>query len=68
MNRALLEYEMKKRGITVCDLCALVGFSKSAYYRKCKGVSEFTLDEIKKIVKCLNLETPVDIFFVDKVS
>lgn len=68
MNKALLEYEMKKRGATIADMCAMLGMSRSAFYRKCNGQSEFTQSEIQKIVDFLNLETPVGIFFTEKVS
>lgn len=68
MDRARLEYEMKKCGVSVEELCAAVGFSKSAYYRKCKGISDFTVTEIQKIVSYLNLGTPIGIFFAENVS
>jgi len=68
MNKALLEYEMKKRGVSNGDMCAMLGISRSAFYRKCNGQSEFTQGEIQKIVDYLNLETPVGIFFTEKVS
>lgn len=68
MNKALLEYEMKKRGVTAADMCAMLGISRSAFYRKCNGQSEFTQSEIQKIVDYLDLATPVGIFFTEKVS
>ena len=68
MNKALLEYEMKKRGKNINDMCTMLGISRSAYYRKCIGVSEFTQSEIAKIVKYLNLDSPVEIFFANEVS
>lgn len=63
MNKALLEYEMKKRGVSIGDMCLMIGISRSAFYRKCNGQSEFTQGEIQKIVTHLELETPVGIFF-----
>lgn len=68
MNKARLEYEMAIRGITRSKLCEAVGISRSAFYRKCTGLSEFTQSEIQKIVDFLNLETPVGIFFDARVS
>lgn len=68
MNKALLEYEMKQRGITTEQLCIDLKISRAAFYRKCNGKSEFTLGEIKSIVSYLNLESPMDIFFADSVS
>ena len=64
MNKARLEYEMSVRA----ELCEAVGISRSAYYRKCNGTSEFTQGEIQKIVDFLGLETPMGVFFDTKVS
>lgn len=68
MDAAKLEYEMKIRGITRSQLCKIIGISRSAFYRKCKGTSEFTLREIQAIVDFLKLDTPTGIFFNSKVS
>ena len=51
MDKALLEYEMNKRGVSKSDMCAMLGISRSAFYRKCVGDSEFTQGEIQKIVR-----------------
>ena len=63
MNKALLEYTMRKCGKSIADMCAMLGISRSAFYRKCNGKSEFTLGEIQKIVNFLNLDSPMEIFF-----
>lgn len=63
MNKALLEYKMKQSGKSINDMCLMLGISRSAFYRKCNGISEFTQSEIGKIVGFLNLDSPVDIFF-----
>ena len=63
MNKALLEYEIKSHGLTIGEMCKQLGISRSAFYRKCVGTSEFTQGEIQKIVDILKLETPVGIFF-----
>lgn len=68
MDKDLLYYEMKKRKVSVDDLCAKIGISKTAFYRKCAGKTEFTVKEVKGIVKALDLQSPIDIFFADKVS
>lgn len=68
MDRYLLEYEMKTRKITNEKMCDLLGMSRSAFYRKCSGKSEFTQSEIQKIVDILGLDSPVGIFFSNKVS
>jgi transcriptional regulator with XRE-family HTH domain len=63
MDKALLQYEMNKKGITIRDLCEKLDISRTALYRKCNGKSEFTQSEIQAIVDLLNLESPVAIFF-----
>ena len=63
MNTALLEYKMKENGKSILDMCKMLGISRSAFYRKCNGKSEFTQSEIQKIVVYLKLDSPVDIFF-----
>lgn len=63
MDKALLEFEMKKHNISIGKMCESVGISRSAFYRKCIGQSEFTHSEIQKIVDILGLDSPVDIFF-----
>lgn len=68
MNKARLEYEMNLRHVSKSDICAMLGISRSAFYRKCNGESEFTQSEIQKIVDFLNLDSPMGIFFTEKVS
>lgn len=68
MDAIRLEYEVKKKGYNIERFCKDLGMSKSAYYRKIKGVTEFTQGEIQKIVDLLGLESPVGIFFREKVS
>lgn len=65
MNKHLLSYEMKKKGLSVGDLCERIHMSKSAFYRKIAGKRQFTLDEIKNIVSVLELPSPMEIFFAD---
>lgn len=63
MDKALLQYEMTKSGISIGELCEKIGISRSAFYRKCNGKSDFTQSEIQAIVDLLHLESPVAIFF-----
>lgn len=68
MDKFKLEYEMKSKGVTIEKLCKDLNISRSAFYRKCNGQSEFTQGEIQKIVDYLGLDSPMGIFFADKVS
>lgn len=68
MDKAKLMYEMTKRGVSIQDMCKKLGMSRSAFYRKCNGISEFTQGEIQNIVDILELDSPMGIFFAEKVS
>lgn len=68
MDKYKLEYEMKSRGITIEKLCTDIHMSRSAFYRKCNGLSQFTQGEIQSIVDYIGLDSPMGIFFVEKVS
>lgn len=68
MDKDLLEFQMKRAGVNIVEMCRILGISRSAFYRKCNGKSEFTLSEIQKIVQTLGLESPIPIFFKEKVS
>jgi hypothetical protein len=54
---------MKENGRSISDMCEMLEISRSAFYRKCNGKSEFTQSEIQKIVVYLKLDSPVEIFF-----
>jgi transcriptional regulator with XRE-family HTH domain len=68
MDKARLLYEMQKKGISIQEMCDRLNMSRSAFYRKCNGISEFTQGEIQKIVDILELDSPMGIFFAEKVS
>ena len=63
LNKALLMYEMNVRKISIKMMCEKLGISRSAFYRKCNGITEFTLKEIQIILDYLSLESPKGIFF-----
>lgn len=68
MDKARLLYEMQKKSISIQEMIRKLGMSRSAFYRKCNGISEFTQGEIQKIVDILDLDSPMGIFFTEKVS
>lgn len=68
MNAALLKYELTRRNISVKDVCDLLKISKSAFYRKCNGKSEFTRKEIELLIEYLEIKDPTPIFFSQSVS
>lgn len=70
MNSNLLRGEIIAKGYTVLDFVGELGIFKSTFYRKLKGESEFTANEIKTIRTLLSLsdEKLMNIFFNQKVS
>jgi len=68
MNKQLLLKKMEEKGISISEMYIRLGMSRSAFYRKCNGQSEFTLEEMKKILSILGEEDPREIFFAEKVS
>lgn len=68
MNFERLKEAMRKKGVTDKMLYTALGISRSAFYRKSRGITEFTQSEIQKIVDYLQLTSPVGIFFDEKVS
>ena len=68
MDKQKLLDAMETQGVSIQDMCAKLNMSRSAFYRKSNGISEFTQSEIQKIVDILKLESPMGIFFAEKVS
>lgn len=70
MDKYRLEYEIKSRGYTLERFCKEVNISRSAFYKKCDSdsTSEFSLGEIQRILDVLGLDSPMGIFFANKVS
>lgn len=66
MNGAKLIDAMNQKNITCKEMCDKLGMSRSAFYRKCRGISEFTQGEIQNIVDILGLSSPVGIFLTTK--
>lgn len=70
MNKTELKVQMLRNGKTADDLCAALGISRSAWFRKIGGESEFTQGEISALRRALDLDdqTTTLIFFNDAVS
>ena len=69
MNAKELKAQMIRKDKTVDQLCAALGISRSAWFRKVGGESEFTQGEIKGIRFELELDDQLTriIFFEDEV-
>lgn len=68
MNKQKLEERMKQHGINKTEAFTRLKISRSAFYRKLNGISEFTLQEIRELMVMLDLDSADEIFFDRKVS
>lgn len=72
MDKERLYYEMRRRHISVDQMCGKIGMSTVSFYRKSNGISEFTQSEIQKVVSALDevekVTDPISIFFADGLS
>ena len=69
MNAKELKVQMIRKEKTIDQLCTALGISKSAWFRKVNGESEFTQGEIKGLRFELELDDELTriIFFEDEV-
>ena len=70
MNKKELKAQMVRMGKSADELCAAIGISRSAWFRKVSGESEFTQGEITGLRSELNLDDRMTgiIFFSGTVS
>lgn len=68
MNKQALFRKMEEKNISITEMFQALGMSRSAFYRKCNGKSEFTLGEIFRIMQILGIDDANAIFFSEKVS
>lgn len=65
-----LRAEIARRGETVKSVSCKMGMDRATFYRKMRGVSDFTRAEIQKLVYILGLSNTaaMKIFFADDVA
>lgn len=70
MNIRELKAEMIRKDKSVDQLCAAMGISRSAWFRRIAGQSQFKQDELNVLRNELGLDDTqtIMIFFADKVS
>lgn len=68
MNKQALFNRMREQGLSITDMYRALNMSRSSFYRKCNGQSEFTLKEITRIMEILSVRDPNEIFFATAVS
>ena len=68
MDKELFDKAVDDSGLSINQICEQLGMSRSAFFRKRKGETEFTWSEIEKLIDILGLKSPVPVFFKEKVS
>ena len=70
MNKRELKAQMIRKDKSTDDLCSALGISRTAWFRKIGGFSQFTQGEIKALRFELDLDDhqTAAIFFEDGVS
>ncbi len=70
MNSRKLMAKRVEKGLTIQDMANILGISKNAYWFKEKGRTSFKREELKKVIKTLNLSKDdfIEIFFDDLLS
>lgn len=70
MKANALKAKIVERDMNIDSFCKAAGFVRSTFSRKLKGESEFTRDEMEKIMVVLNLSSDEmrNIFFTECVA
>lgn len=70
MNSNELRAQMVRKAVSVDQICAAIGISKTTWYRKISGSSEFNQGEIADMRRLLDLDDHLTatIFFSGEVS
>jgi predicted transcriptional regulator len=68
VDKELFDKAIDNSGLSINQICEQLGMSRSAFFRKRKGETEFTWSEIEKLIDILGLKSPVPVFFKEKVS
>lgn len=63
INALKLKFLIVDRNTTQEEVAKKIGISRNSMARKLKGVTEFKLSEVKKIIDLLKIDNPGEIFF-----
>lgn len=67
VNTQLLVYTLKRKGVKKSFVAEQMGITRATFTNKLKGVSPFSLDDVKAIAKALELTNKEvqEIFFAE---
>ncbi len=68
MDYDALNRYIEQSGLKKAKLAEMLGLSRHCFWKKCRGLSEFTLSEIAKLTKLLHIEDLRTVFFAHEVS
>lgn len=66
-NEREFEAQMARKGVKKYELAEKLGMTYTSLYRKIK-TGHFTREEISKIIKLLEINDPVPIFFAEELA
>lgn len=67
-DRKEFDIELVRNDINMTDLALAINIHPSTMYRKVADNGDFTREEIEKITERLNLDSPMKIFFAQKLT
>lgn len=67
-DRRRLQAQMVLMGMNAKEVSAAIGINETTFYRKMNNDGDFSRKEIVQLVKVLNIEEPMRIFFADELA
>lgn len=67
-DRRRLQAQMVLMGMNAKEVSAAIGINEATFYRKMNNDGDFSRKEIVQLVKVLNIEEPMRIFFADELA
>ena len=67
-DRKEFDIELVRNEMNMSDLAIAIDIHPSTMYRKVADNGDFTREEIEKITKRLNLDSPMKIFFAPELT
>ena len=67
-DRRKFQAQMVLTGINGKELSAQLGINESTFYRKLSNNGDFSRKEIASLIRILNIDDPMDIFFASELA
>lgn len=66
MDKRALMAEIARNGSNCSRIAKQIGMDRSTFSKKINGASEFKQSEIQQIIRVLNIDNPMPIFFAER--